>query len=171
MSDVALVALITGSITGVVGLAGLGLNFWNSWRERDQRLAERREDYRDWYRRTLFEKRVTAAQEGYRWLMRLNGAMNIASPTDPACQANQELRQLCLDAREWYDSNALFLYDALPKRSSFIGLTNAAGVYAQCVTKNDLRIWDSHAKATQEIRDRLQELLSAERGRRSNGDG
>lgn len=68
MGDVAQVALIAGGIGRLSLLATLGFNLWSSSRERQERLAEREQDYREWYRRTLFEKRLAAVQEAYEWL-------------------------------------------------------------------------------------------------------
>ncbi|MDP2948814.1 MAG: hypothetical protein Q8P22_04685 [Chloroflexota bacterium] len=146
MSDVVAVALITGGTTGFVGIAGLALNLWNSSRERQLRLAEHREDYREWYRRTLFEDRLRAVREGYAWLMRLNRALS---------RADQGLDQMCLECREWWDNNAVFLYDDLPRKSEFIGFLN------------DPHGSGSFMRAEAEVRDRLRQILATERNDRS----
>jgi hypothetical protein len=167
MSETVLVALVTGG----VGVAGIAFGFWSSSRERQQRLVERRDDYREWYRRTMFEKRLEVAQEAYAWLMKLNTGMNLADPKNPDGEQNRKLAQTCLDARDWYDNSALLLYDDLPKSSSFVGLTNTAGQYAGGRADHDLRMWEVFMEADREIRDRVQELLTADKGRRSSSGG
>lgn len=54
MSDTIVVAVITGTSTAAVGIAGLALNIWSQAQERKQRLLERHEDNQQWYGRTLF---------------------------------------------------------------------------------------------------------------------
>ena len=117
---------ITGLTTVLVGIVGLAFNFRNSQEERKERRIERRDDYQEWYRRNLFERRLTAVQEAYSWLMRLNVALNRADPRQPDSEANEELRQIAHQARTWYDANVLYLHDNLPASSPWIGLTNAA---------------------------------------------
>ncbi len=60
MSEVAQVALITGGI----GFLTVLLTYWFNARARkedkDQRASERREDHGEWYKRTLFEKKLDA---------------------------------------------------------------------------------------------------------------
>jgi len=109
MSDVVAVALITGGTTGFVGIAGLALNLWNSSRERQLRLAEHREDYREWYRRTLFEKRLEAIQEGRRHLSRLWYAMYHPY--------GQRRNTPIGEAVEWYERNILYLHGEMPDKS------------------------------------------------------
>jgi hypothetical protein len=157
MSDTVSVALITGGTTGLVGLAALAFNFWNSSRERQQRLVERRDDYREWYRRTLFEDRLRAVREGYAWLMRLNRALSRPNGDSSDSEDNQRLDQMFLDCREWWDNNAVFLYDDLPRASEFIGFIN------------DPRGSGSFMRAEAEIRNRLRQILATERNDRSGG--
>ena len=164
MSDTVIVALITGGTTALVGVAGLAFNFFSSGAERRQRLAEREQDYKEWYRRTLFEKRLVAVQEAYKWLMQLNAAINGASPSAPDSEANRHLRDISSQTRAWYDQNVLYVYDALPNVSSFIGLTNEAYAYGSGRGQN-LRIWDTFGQVEAVIRQRAEELLKAQTAR------
>ena len=109
MSEVAQVALITGG----VGLLSLFITLWFNARTRkddlQQRAIERREDYREWYRRTLFEKRLEALQEGKRHLSKLYDAMYhpyLAGGKIPIGEAV-----------EWYERNILYLHGEMPDKS------------------------------------------------------
>lgn len=169
MSDTVAVALITGGATALVGIAGLGFSFWNSSRERAQRLAEREEDYREWYSRTLFEKRLGAVQEAYAWWMRLNAAISRAGPGQRDLPENAELGSISAEARQWYDRNALYMYDTLPSQSSFVGLVNAAFRYAVSA-RGEERIGQALEEAYAEIRSRADQLLKTERERTTSDD-
>jgi hypothetical protein len=125
MSDETIIALAAVVVSGFVGIASLGFNFWNSSRERQHRLAEREQENREWYKRTLFERRMTAAQEAYSWWARLNEAVARASSSqDRNSPENQAVRELAVQARRWYDNNSLYLEG--PGPSAFVGLTNTA---------------------------------------------
>jgi hypothetical protein len=115
VSDTVLVALITGGTTGLVGLAALAFNFWNSSRERQLRLAEHREDYREWYRRTMFEKRLLAIQKGRAWVTRLNEGLNHPEKSLP----DTALLNLVTQARDWYAENAFYIHAAVPNNCPF----------------------------------------------------
>jgi len=155
------VALITGGTTGFVGIAGLALNFWNSSSERGQRLSERREDNREWYRRTLFERRLRAVQEAYSWWRRLNEAVAWAGLNpDPASPENEAVRELAKRAREWHDNNSLDLEDRPLRSSHFLGLASAAPDWAS--GRRDMDI-DRHLNDVYEfLRDRASRLLGSE---------
>jgi hypothetical protein len=157
VSDVAAVALITGVITAIVGLAGLAANIWNSQKDRELRLEERQHTDSEWYKRALFEKRLHAAQEAYNWLMKFNRGLNLADPKDSEAEWNQRLRTWTLEARECYDSNALFLYGSLPQSSEFIGLINTA---AEVAMGRSTETWKQYLAADKEIRGRLDEVLN-----------
>jgi hypothetical protein len=103
-------AIATGGFTVFIMIASWVRDAWN-----------KREERKEWYRRTLLEKRLTAVQEGYAWLMRLNRAHDLAG------NAKADVSAVAREARKWYDSNCLFLEDCLPKSSSFIGATNSVG--------------------------------------------
>jgi hypothetical protein len=159
MSSELVVALVAVITTGVIGIAGLVFNFWNSSSERRQRLAEREQDYREWYRRTVFEKRLAAVQEAYQWIMRFNVAITEADASQPDSPKNEELRMLCKDAREWYDRNTVFLHGGLPHASEFIGLINTALAHAN---GQQFNVWKSFIAAEKDIKARVDELLSVE---------
>ena len=125
MSDESVIALAAVVVSGFIGIASLGFSFWSSSRERQQRLAERDQENREWYKRSLFEKRLQVAQESYAWWRRLNEAVARASGNDdPSSGENEAVRELAKQAREWYDNNSLYL--ERPGPSDFVGLTNTA---------------------------------------------
>ena len=109
MSSESIIALVAVLTSGVLGVASLAFSFWNSSSERRQRLSERREDNREWYRRTLFEKRLEAIQEGRRHLSKLWRAMYhplLAGGKIPIGEA-----------LEWYERNILYLHGEMPDKS------------------------------------------------------
>jgi len=166
MSDVAQVALITGGIGFLSLLATLGFNLWSSLRERQQRLAERQQDYHEWYRRTLFEKRLKTAQEAYSWWRRLNEAVARASGNeDPNTGENEAVRELATQAREWYDNNSLCL--GSPGPSHFVGLTNSALAWAG--GRREVNIQKSLNEVYDWIRNLADRLLQSERGGSEEG--
>ena len=69
-------------------------------------------------------------------------------------EQNRAVAALSQQAREWYDTNCVFLEDAVPKSSNFIGALNAAGT--------DL-FWKLWIDAEKDLRERLRELLESER--------
>jgi len=159
VSSESIVALVAVVVSGFVGIASLGFNFWNSSRERQQRLSERREDNREWYKRTMFEKRLTAVQEAYQWIMRFNVAITEADASQPDSSKNEELRTLCRDARGWYDRNTIFLHDGLPHASEFIGLINTAYAHAN---GQQVDVWKSFIAAEKDAKARADELMNVE---------
>jgi hypothetical protein len=138
MSDQSWIALAAVTASGILGVASLWFSFWNSSRERQQRLAERQEDNREWYRRTLFEKRLQAIADAYSWVMCIHHA---SSPDESGIRAQ---------ARDWYNTHALFLYESLPGTSEFIGLINTY--------KTDSNYERQLSLALDEIRGRLEDL-------------
>jgi len=161
MSSESIIALVAVVTSGVLGVASLGFNFWNSSSERRQRLNERKEDHSEWYRRTLFEKRVTAAQEAYSWWRRLNEAVALASRNeDPNSAENQAVRELAIQARHWYDSSSLCL--ERPGPSDFVGLTNTALDWAGGA--RDIGIHKSLNEVFDWVRDLADPLLEPEQG-------
>jgi len=158
-------------VAGFFTLCGVAATLWFNSKQRraeaEERARQREEDYREWYTRTLFEKRLAAVQEGYAWLMRLNAAINLAGPGQPGLEENADLRRICAEARQWYDRNALYLYDDLPSASAFIGLTNAAFQYATS-TRPVSGIWQLFSKAEALIKGRAKEMLDVERKRGTN---
>ena len=154
---IALAAVVT---SGIIGLASLAFNFWNSSSERKQRESEREEEYRQWYKRTLFEKRLDAVQEGYRWVMKFNVAITRADASQPSSLENDELRSVCKEAREWYDRSTIFLHDGLPGSSEFIGLINSAAAHAN--GQQIVDVWSKVIAAGKELEARADRLLSVE---------
>ena len=158
MSQVAQVALITGS----VGLLSLLFTLWFNARARkgdqEQRSVERREEYQEWYKRTLFEKRLQVAQEAYAWWRRLNEAVARASGNpDPVSAERAVVRELAQQARDWYDKNSLCL--ERPGPSEFVGLTNTALAWAD---GRDVNIQKSLNEVYNWIRNAADRLLESE---------
>jgi len=161
MSSELVVALVAVITTGVIGIAGLVFNFWNSSSERRQRLAEREQDYREWYRRTVFEKRLRAAQEAYAWWRQLNVAVAEAYDNDdPNSEKRKSVRDLAERAREWYDGNSLYLEGELTGESLFVGLTNSAHAWAR--GQRDIKIQPSLIDVRKFVQNLANRLLAAE---------
>jgi hypothetical protein len=158
VSDTTTVALAAVIVSGMGVLASLGFNFWNASSERKQRLKERSEDSREWYSRALFEKRIDAVQDAYVWIMRLNRYANVFL-SDQSDENREKLRTTCLDAREWYDGKALFLYDDLPMASEMVGLINTAAAVGHPALKGSEFFVQVNA-ASREVRSRLDSLMS-----------
>ena len=117
MSDESIIALVAVLTSGVLGVASLTFSFWSSSSERRQRLSERREDNREWYRRTVFEKRLEAIQEGRRHLRKLWDAMYHPY----ADGRNVPIRE----ALEWYQRNILYLHGEMPDKCPVGGVCTA----------------------------------------------
>ena len=160
MSNEATVALIGvgGTIAGVV--VASAFNLASSVLNRRSAAADREADHREWYRRTLFEKRLNAIQEGYHWLMQLNRATSQPEARVQGSEQNRSVANLSEQAREWYDACCVFLEDAVPGSSTFIGALNAAGT--------DL-FWKMCIEAEKDLRERLKQLLESERESKSKG--
>ncbi|MCH8052408.1 MAG: hypothetical protein IIC86_10370 [Chloroflexi bacterium] len=150
------------SFTGGVGVAGLLLNVWTQQQERRQRSKERAEDRKEWYGKVLFERRVDATQEAYKWIIRLHryGRVHLTNSDE---ESSAKLRETCLEAREWYDSKAVFLYDDLPRASEFIGLINAASEVRQGRGASE-HLSEQVEAASKATRDRLDSLMKDVRG-------
>jgi hypothetical protein len=154
LPDIVVGALIAAAAT-VLGAAIAGVLSLVSTLVNRRFAAEDREvEHREWYRRTLFEKRLGAVQEGYAWLMRLNRATSQPEARTQGSPQNHIVADLSQQAREWYDTNCVFLEDTVPQSSHFMGATNAAGT--------DL-FWKMCIEAEKDLRGRLRELLESER--------
>jgi hypothetical protein len=154
MSEVAQVALITGGIGLLTVLITQFFNVKSRRDDREEREAERREERRRWYRRTLFDKRFVAAQEAYAWIMKLNRYASQAARG--AKEDSDALRAACVEAREWYDNNAAFLYDNFPRASQFIGFVNTVG----SVNGGGSEFAKQLTQACDEVRGRLNHVLA-----------
>jgi len=160
MSNEATVALIGvgGTIAGVV--VASAFNLASSVLNRRSAVADREADHREWYRRTLFEKRLNAIQEGYHWLMQLNRATSQPEARVQGSEQNRAVAALSQQAREWYDTNCVFLEDTVPQSSYFIGALNAAGTDS---------FWKMCIDAEKDLRERLKQLLESEREFKNRG--
>ena len=145
-------ALGSGALTGVVAIVLATMNQRHARAllkdERAARSHDRAEDRAEWYRQAVHERRMTAVQEAYEWLAKINLALN--RTTDQA-ESRQELHELATAARGWYDRNALWLYGSLPRSSHFVGLTNAAGLRANSPQLGK-GVWSSYFEADKELK-------------------
>jgi hypothetical protein len=153
MSSSEVIALVAVISSGVIGFASLGFNFWNSSSERRQRIKDRMDDNVEWRRRILFEERFDAVQQAYKWAINIHRYTTVY--LSERTQDHLDRRKtVCMDARDWYDENAIFLYDSLPQSSEFIGLINVAA-------DGDGRGLESQYSAvTRELRERLNVMMS-----------
>ena len=149
LGGVALGAIITAAFS----LASMLLN-------RRFAVEDRQEDYREWYRRTLFEKQLSAVQEGYAWLMRLNHAMNQPEASTPGSTQNRVVADLKRQAEEWYNTNCVLLEDTVPISSNFIGAVSAAGTNL---------FWKMFGDAQKSLRERVNQLRESEREFKNRG--
>ncbi len=137
MSDVAAVALITGVITGVVGLVGLAFNFLNSSSEREYRLKQQESEQEERYRIGLYEKRLEIHQQAFTWTQTIGRtAFRVQSDLAQVHQLGTEIDEF----RDWIASINLyldpvsqheltrFLYES---RQVVLGKSNYAGLSAQ----------------------------------------
>ena len=129
MSSESIIALVAVITSGVLGVASLGFNFWNSSSERRQRLKDRREDNREWYRRTLFEKRLQAVQQASRWLAQIKEA--IWPDPDLVGDPGPRLLNTVEDAREWYAKNFVYVHGGMPNECPFAAFLLAAYWHAR----------------------------------------
>ena len=147
---------VGGTIAGVVVASAFSLA--SSVLNRRSAVADREADRREWYRRTLFEKRLNAIQDGYHWLMQLNRATSQPEARVRGSEQNRAVAALSQQARQWYDTSCVFLEDTVPVSSLFIGALNSAGTEDW---------WKACTDAEKELRERLRQLLQSERSQES----
>ncbi len=175
MSDVALVALISGVISAVISVGVVIVNLYWNYRtaaaEQVSRAVERQENRREWYRQTLFEKRLSAVQEAHAWSARLRDGVALVNQARGGEEDSHELRQRRTElsdsakrARAWWDENNLFLTDELQRVSSFVGLTNTA---LQCAggRVEGLDIKGSFREVAEDLGARTKSVMSLEEER------
>jgi len=75
-------------------------------------------------------------------------------------EQNRAVAALSQQAREWYDTNCVFLEDTVPQSSYFIGALNAAGTDS---------FWKMCIDAEKDLRERLKQLLESEREFKNRG--
>jgi hypothetical protein len=168
MSDESVIALAALVVSGLIGIASLGFSFWNSHAERQQHLAEREQEYQEWYRRTLFERRLQAAQQAYAWWTRLNQAVAAAGHRgEPEARENDTVRQFGRKAREWYDDNSFYLDDPEARLSVFVGLTNCAVSWSGAP---DNVMQESLDETFKWVRNLAADLLGSEKASRLAGE-
>jgi hypothetical protein len=133
MSEQSVIALAAVITSGVLGVASLAFSFWNSSSERRQRLKDRREDNKEWYRRTLFERRLEVIHEASQWLDPLKDAIQDAIQPDPELTDNPGLFLLntAEKARQWYGKNFLYIHGGMPRECAFGGFLLAVYSYAR----------------------------------------
>ena len=155
-------------LTGMLGLVGVLATLWLTQRQsrallRDQRYADaasERAEREEWYRRSVYESRLRATQEAYTWLARIRVPMSGANPNDQANPETVRLLELCREAREWYDSNAIWLNDGLPTASSFVGFLNKAALFAARPDLSNMGPWDAYIEADRSLRARAEALFA-----------
>jgi hypothetical protein len=84
---------------------------------------------------------MAAINEGNAWLVKLRDAME-KGKVDPV---------LITEAREWYANNVLYIHDAVPKASPFIGLLNAL--------EADSTDWELYQKVIEMFRERARRVF------------
>ncbi len=157
VSEVAIGGMVAGGVT----VLNLGFNLLMARKAAGDRRAERSEDHREWYRRTLFEKRVLASQEAHVWLHKLGHSANRIDWNNPTADTNAELRRVSKDAREWYDLNALLLHNEIPESASFVAVCNSALELSLGEKKSVF--WEVLRAADEENRTRADALMLSER--------
>ena len=167
VSEVAIGGMVAGGVTAL----NLAFNFAMTRKAAGDRRAERAEDHREWYCRTLFKKRLAAVQEASAWQARLrdgvarvNQARGGEEDSDELRQRRTELSDSAKRARTWWDENNLFLTDELPRVSSFVGLTNAA-LRHEGGRVEGLDIEGSFREVAGELQTRADTLMALERDR------
>src|SRR3990172_4957117 len=106
MSEQAVVAVVAVVVSGVIGVASLGLNFWNWQREREHRAKEQRHEREERYRVELYDKRLEVHQQAYNWLMQLITPVRwVQDPRHVLRQTDmrEHLRKEGKKARQWWD--------------------------------------------------------------------
>ena len=162
MNDLIAAALISGGFVLLGTLANLFFNYRLERARLRARDSELRIERADWYRRTLFERRLEAVQRAHVWIMDLNRSLNGVLPSGAKSDSDEasELRQIATDARSWYDENVLYLYDELPSASPFVGLTNTALAVARGREVGD--VWQKFGEADEQVRARAAALVASE---------
>ena len=133
VSEVAIGGIVAGGVTAL----NLAFNYAMTRKGAGDRRVERAEDHREWYRRTLFEKRLSAVQEAHGWLMELrDGASQVGRARSEKhgstdfTQADRDLEASARNARSWWNKNNVSL-EGVPRRASnFVGVTTTARGYA-----------------------------------------
>lgn len=152
LSDTVQGAIIVG-ITGMVTLVGSHfLRRGDRQAEIEARQEEQRADRMEWYRHTLFDKRLQAISEAYGRGMEIHRLRSASRDDGPLWL---ELVATCNRGRDWYHSNAVYLNVDLPTSSNFIGVLNAA---PDASGNSDFeKVFSEFLK---ELRERTQELLA-----------
>lgn len=155
-------AAVSGLVAALVAYLGQRSAAQLLREERTARTDELEAERAEWYRRSVYERRLGAAQEAYAWMARLNTAINRAQPGDVGSERTKALVQLCDEMREWYDSNCLWFHDQLPNASSLIGLINHARAYAfRGPDDPPIDVWGAFHEADSHVKDRANELLAS----------
>lgn len=113
---------VIGVVAGVV--VGAGIQEFRLWMERKQR-----------YQVMTFDKCLEAHQRAFYWCQKLNEILNIGQ--------TQEIHEIAVNARDWWNSNSLLLDEN--SRKSMLFTMNLAHSFAREMSspiKQDVRIGD-----------------------------
>ena len=160
MSELIAVALISGGFVALSTVANLFFNYRLDRARLRARDSELRIERADWYRRTLFERRLEAVQRAHGWVLDLYRALNfLPDGAEPDSPEATEVWRIATDARSWYDENVLYLFGELVPGSSFVGFMNTAQLRARGQERLD--VWQKHQEADDEIKACAAELLAS----------
>jgi hypothetical protein len=122
-------------LIGVVVGSGLtaGFNYYRDRREREEK-----------YRVMLYEKRLEAHQRAFYYIQKLNEVLNTA-------QNDEDIWKVTREAREWWDSNCLYLDEE--SRKEMIPAINYAAIYRQWMPEweTPLRVWQQLEKTKKAV--------------------
>ena len=97
MSDAAIIAIVSVIATVVVALAGHAKDYFARRQDIAAKERERREDAQEWYRRTLFEQRLSTTNQAYSYLLRINRPRAFAKGDE---ERQHELRDCVIEAHD-----------------------------------------------------------------------
>ena len=168
LSDTGEGALIAGIASLLTLILSQAWNYFHSKAEAESRLQgqaaelaararEQEAERAEWYRRTLFERRLKALNEAYGWAMQINRLVNLVGTSDTKDPSLvDELIETSKKGRDWYNENGVYLNDDLPTSSNFIYILNAS----TAVLRDDSHFnWQWFNDLLKELRERTQELL------------
>lgn len=109
MTSESIIALVAVVVSGVVGVASLAFNLWNSSQERQNRIDVMKWEQEERYRVRLYGKRLDVHQQAFEWLCKAVEPLKRARSSDARQEDRDELAAICKDAQRWWDANCLYL--------------------------------------------------------------